>query len=299
MRIAITGASGLIGGACRKQFAAKRDNVVVRMVRHRTSALNTAYWDPESGEVDIAQLEGVKAMIHLAGENIAAGRWTAARRARIFDSRVAGTHMLCAALARMANPPATLVTASAVGWYGDRGDTPLDEDCEPGTGFLPELCQQWEAATKPAWEAGIRVVALRFGMVLDAKGGALARMLPVFRRGLGGPLGGGRAYVSWIALEDAATAVAHCIGDGKLAGAVNATAPNPVRNREFAEALGDTLGRPAILPAPAWALRLAFGEMADALLLSSARVQPKRLLDSGMTFKHTAIAPALKAILKR
>jgi uncharacterized protein (TIGR01777 family) len=251
-------------------------------------------------EVDPAGLEGFDAVLHLAGENVGSGRWTAARKAAIRDSRVDGTRLLCEALAVLARPPKTLVCASAIGIYGDRGEDALTEASPPGAGFLPGVCREWEAASGPASRKGIRVVALRIGMVLSPKGGALSRMLPLFRAGLGGVIGGGRQYVSWVALDDLPGIVLHALQCGDLSGPVNAVAPRPVTNREFTETLGRVLSRPTPLPVPAFALRLAVGgEMADALLLASARVVPKRLLDTGYSFRSPQLEPALRRLLGR
>jgi hypothetical protein len=257
-------------------------------------------WDPERGEVDAAGLEGLDAVVHLAGENVGSGRWTAARKAAIRDSRVKGTRLLCEALAGLVRPPETLVSASAVGYYGDRGEEVLTEESPPGAGFLPEVSREWEAASGAASRKGIRVVTLRIGMVISPKGGALARMLPLFRAGLGGVIGGGRQYVSWVALDDLPNIILHTLQRGDLRGPVNAVAPRPVTNREFTEALGKALSRPTPLPVPAFALRLAVGgEMADALLLSSARVVPKRLIDTGYTFLSPELEPTLRRLLGR
>jgi uncharacterized protein (TIGR01777 family) len=250
-------------------------------------------------EIDAAEFEGFDAVIHLAGENVGSGRWTASRKAAIRDSRVNGTRFLCEALAKLARPPKTLVCASAIGIYGDRGEEPLTEESPAAAGgFLPGVCRDWEAASAPASRKGIRVVALRFGMVLSPKGGALARMLPLFRAGLGGVIGSGRQYVSWVALDEIPLILLHALHSGDLSGPVNAVAPRPVTNLEFTEALGKALSRPTPLPVPAFALRLAVGrEMADALLLSSARVVPKRLLDTGYAFRSPELAPTLRRLL--
>jgi hypothetical protein len=252
------------------------------------------------GEVDAAGLEGLDAVVHLAGENVGSGRWTAARKAAIRDSRVDGTRLLCDTLAGLARPPKTLVCASAIGIYGDRGEEPLTEDSPVGAGFLAEVCREWEAAAANAAEKGIRVVHLRIGMVLSSKGGALPRMLPPFRAGLGGAFGGGRQYVSWVALDDLSLIILHALQCGDLSGPVNAVAPVPVTNREFTEALGKVLSRPTLFPVPAFALRLAVGrEMADALLLSSARVVPKRLEETGYPFRFRELPAALRHLLAR
>jgi uncharacterized protein (TIGR01777 family) len=256
-------------------------------------------WDPAGGAVDAAALEafGPDVVVHLAGENIASGRWTPARKAAILGSRAGGTSLLAGALAAMAHPPKAFVSASAVGFYGDRGAEPLSEDSPPGRGFLAETCRAWEAATSAASARGIRTVLLRIGMVLDGRGGALARMLPLFRLGLGGRLGDGRQYASWIAMPDLVAAIRHVASHDSISGPVNAISPHPVTNAEFTRCLARVLGRPALLPAPAFALRLALGEMADELLLSSTRAVPGRLLGSGFSFRYPDLESALRAVL--
>ncbi|HQR18999.1 MAG TPA: TIGR01777 family oxidoreductase [Gemmatimonadales bacterium] len=239
------------------------------------------------------------AAVHLAGESIAAGRWTAETKRRIRDSRVLGTRLLAESLARLMRRPRVLVTASAVGIYGDRGDDILNEDSPPGSDFLARVGQEWEAAAKPAAEAGIRVVHLRFGIILAREGGALPRMVRPFMLGAGGPIGSGRQWMSWIALDDAIAAVLEALHNEQARGPINAVAPGPVRNAEFAAALGAALHRPALIPAPAFALRLLYGEMADAALLASQRVVPSRLEALGFRFRHPALPGALGAILGR
>ncbi|HWP35888.1 MAG TPA: TIGR01777 family oxidoreductase [Thermodesulfobacteriota bacterium] len=297
MRVLVSGSTGFIGSALVPVLEARGDTVV-RLVRRPPRPGEAAVaWDPQAGRLDPAGLEGFDAVVHLAGENVAAGRWTAERKRRIRDSRVEGTRLLCEGLARLTRPPQVLVAASAIGYYGDRGAEWLTEESPPGTGFLAEVARAWEGATEPAADRGIRVVRLRIGVVLSPAGGALARMLPLFRRGLGGRIGSGRQYLSWIALPDLTGAVAHVLGPAGPAGPVNAVAPNPVTNAEFAETLGRVLGRPARLPAPAALLRLALGEMADEMLLASARVQPARLLATGYRFRYPELEPALRALL--
>ena len=298
MRVAITGSTGLVGSEVVTVLSAA-GHEVVRLVRRAPAPGEKAVrWDPVRREVDAAGLEGFDAVIHLAGENVGAGRWTPARKAAIRDSRVNGTRLLCDALAGLARPPKTLLCASAVGYYGDRGDERLTEGSPPGTGFLAEVCREWEAASAPAARKGIRVVALRIGMVLSPKGGALPRMLPLFRAGLGGVIGSGRQYVSWVALDDLPRIILHALQRGDLSGPVNAVAPRPVTNREFTEALGKALSRPTPLPVPAFALRLAVGrEMADGLLLASARVVPKRLEETGYRFRFPELLAAFRHML--
>jgi len=295
--VLVTGSHGLIGSALIPELGAVGDRAVRLIRRGATGGTDAVSWDPGEGRIDAAALEGVDAVVHLAGEGIAAGRWTAARKTRIRRSRVDGTRLLARALAGLARPPRVLVCGSATGYYGDRGDEVLREDSAPGTGFLAGVCQEWEAAAEPARAAGIRVVHLRTGTVLSPDGGALARLLPVFRLGLGGTLGSGRQYLSWVAIQDVVGAVRHVLGRDGIEGPVNVTAPHPVTNREFTRALGHVLRRPTALPVPAAALRAIFGEVADEALLASARVEPTRLLASDYPFRFTEIAGALRALL--
>lgn len=297
MNILISGASGLIGSALVKSLS-EAGHAVRRLVRREAGPAEVR-WDPAAGRLDAADLEGLDAVLHLAGENIAAGRWTRRRKARIRESRAVGTRLLSRTLAGLADPPGVFISASAVGFYGDRGEGQLDERSPPGSGFLAEVCRQWEAATEPAAGAGIRAVQLRTGMVLAAHGGALAKMLPIFRLGLGGRLGSGRQYVSWITLDDVAGAVGRVLLDETLRGPVNLVAPQPVTNRRFTAALGRVLKRPTWLPAPALALRIVLGQMAEELLLAGARVMPKRLLDAGYQFLHPELEAALRHVLGR
>jgi uncharacterized protein (TIGR01777 family) len=299
MRVAVSGSTGLVGSEVVASLSAA-GHEVIRLVRRGPAPGEKAVrWDPEKGEIDAAGLEGLDAVVHLAGENIASGRWNAARKAAIRDSRVNGTRLLCDALAGLARPPKTLVCASAIGYYGDRGADVLTEESPPGVGFLPEVCREWEAAAEPAVRKGIRVIALRIGVVLTPRGGALSRMLPPFRAGLGGVIGNGRQYVSWVALDDLVGIVLHALQSGELRGPVNAVAPVPVTNRELTEALGRVLSRPTLLPVPAFALRLAMGEMADALLLASTRVATRRLEETGYRFRFPELGGALRHLLGR
>lgn len=268
-----------------------------RVVRKPSPTPGEIAWDPAAGQLDPQQLVGLDGVVHLSGEPIAGGRWTAARKRAILDSRVGSTRLLCERLAGLAVPPRVLVCASAIGYYGARGDELLDEQSAPGSGFLAEVCTAWEAACAPARDAGIRVVHARIGVVLAREGGALASMLPPFRLGLGGPLGDGRAFMSWITLEDLVGAIGHALTQDQVVGPMNAVAPNPVRNAEFTRALGQALHRPAVLPVPSLALRLALGEMGPALLLASTRVVPRVLLDTGYVFQHPTLAEALQATL--
>lgn len=299
MRVAVSGSTGLVGSEVVTVLSGA-GHEVVRLVRRAPAPGETSVlrWDPEKGEVDAAGLEGLDAVVHLAGENVGSGRWTAARKAAIRDSRVKGTRLLCDTLAGLARPPKTLVCASAIGIYGNRGEDVLTEESPAAAGFLPGVCREWEAASDAAARKGIRVVALRIGMVLSPKGGALSRMLPLFRTGLGGVIGDGTQYVSWIALDDLSLIFLHSLQCGALSGPVNAVVPRPVTNREFTEALGKALSRPTPLPVPAFALRLAVGrEMADTLLLASARVVPRRLEETGYPFLYPELGGALRHLL--
>lgn len=307
MKILLSGSSGLIGSALAAALASEGHSVV-RLSRSSRSLRFVAtaqeqeqeqavQWNPSTGILAAMELEGMEAVVHLAGENIASGRWTRARKERIRRSRVDGTDLLTRTLAQLARPPRVLVCASAIGYYGSRGEELLTEESAPGAGFLAGLVQEWEEATAPARESGIRSVSLRFGVVLSPSGGALAKMLIPFRAGFGGRIGSGRQYMSWIALDDAVTAVRHVIDNEALTGAVNAVAPNPVTNGEFARALGQALRRPALLPLPAWAARLVMGEMAEELLLASTRVEPRKLLDSDCSFGFPELAGALDHLL--
>jgi uncharacterized protein (TIGR01777 family) len=299
MRVAVSGSTGLVGSEVVTVLSGA-GHEVFRLVRRAPAPGETSVlrWDPEKGEVDAAGLEGLDAVVHLAGENVGSGRWTAARKAAIRDSRVKGTRLLCDTLAGLARPPKTLVCASAIGIYGNRGEDALTEESPADAGFLPGVCREWEEASGPAARKGIRVVALRIGMVLSPKGGALSRMLPLFRAGLGGVIGDGRQYVSWVALDELPPIILHVLQYGDLSGPVNAVAPRPVSNREFTEALGKALSRPTPLPVPAFALRLAVGrEMADTLLLASARVVPRRLEETGYPFLYPELGGALRHLL--
>ncbi len=297
LHIAVTGASGMLGSALVPSLTSQGHRVS-RLVR-RPPRGDEIQWDPATGRLDAVRLAGVNAVVHLAGENVGA-RWTEKRKRRIRESRVRGTRLLSETLARVPSPPRVLVSASAVGVYGNRGDEILTESS--GTlnappDFFVEIGREWESATEPARLAGIRVVVLRFGIILTPAGGSLARMLPPFRLGLGGPLGSGRQWMSWIALDDAVSAVQHALLTDSLDGPVNATSPNPVTNREFSATLGRVLRRPAVLPVPALALKLAFGEMAEVALLGSQRMVPKKLLESGFAFRYPELEIALRHLL--
>jgi uncharacterized protein len=304
MYIAITGSTGLVGTALVAALQGRGDKVL-RLVRTSASSIkpreardpqNEIRWDPAAGQIDAAGLEGVEAVVHLAGEGIADHRWTDEVKRRIRQSRTEGTRLLCDALAGLNAKPRVLCSASAVGYYGDRGAETVDETSSAGRGFLADVCQAWEAATGPARDAGIRVVNLRLGVVLSSHGGALAKMLTPFKLGLGGVIGSGRQAMSWITLEDLVGAILFTLASPALAGPVNAVSPYPVTNREFTRALGRVLGRPTIFPMPAFAARLAFGEMADEMLLAGARVEPRALAEAGFAFRHPQLEPALRQL---
>ena len=298
MRILVSGSSGFIGASLVPSLE-RSGYQVVRLMRSQPQSGEAAIqWDPAAGMLRAEQLEGCDAVVHLAGENIV-GRWTQQQKAKIRESRVRGTDLLAQMLARCSRPPRVLVSASATGYYGDRGDVPLHEDSFAGIGFLSDVCREWEAATAPAASKGIRVVHVRLGLVLSPQGGALAKMLLPFRLGLGGIIGHGRQYWSWVTIRDVLGAIRHAITTDALHGAVNVTAPQPVTNREFTTVLGRLLRRPTICPVPAFGVRLLFGEMADALLLSSTRVKPKRLLDTGYVFQDADLESALHHLLPR
>lgn len=295
LHVAITGASGLVGAAL-SAFLVAGGHRVTPLVRGKPGP-GEARWSPVDGALDADRLAGVDAVVHLAGESIAGGQWTDARMARIRDSRIHGTRALCEALARLPRPPRTLVSASAIGFYGDRGDHVLVEESPQGTSFLADVCRGWEDATGAARHAGARVVRLRIGVVMSAAGGALRTMLPLFKLGLGGRLGSGTQWVSWIARDDLVGAIHHALMTD-LEGPVNATAPHPVTNAELTRVLAGVLHRPAVLPAPAFALRLALGrKMADETLLCSARVLPRRLTSRGFRFLCPTLEEALRAEL--
>jgi len=289
MKIAVTGSSGLVGSALVPTLQSA-SHEVVRLKRPH-------HWDPERELVDVSAFAGLEAIVHLAGENIASGRWTEDRKRRIRDSRVKGTRRIAETISRMVPPPQVLVSASAIGYYGDRGNELLREESAPGTGFLPDVCRQWEAATDAATRKGIRVVHLRTGIVLSSKGGAMAKMLTPFKLGVGGIIGTGNQYWSWISLDDVCAAIVHCIQANGLHGPVNLVSPRPVTNQEFTKTLGRVLGRPTVIPMPAFAARLALGQMADELLLASARVEPAKLLASRFVFRHKELEPALRGLL--
>lgn len=296
MNVLVSGSRGLVGAAL---VAALRSegHSVRRLVRGRSTGGDVS-WDPAGGSIELGGLAGNEAVVHLAGEGIAERRWSESHKRRILDSRVRGTTLLAESLARLDDPPRMMVSASAVGYYGDRGDEELTEQSTPGEDFLARVCRQWEEATGPAEHAGIRVAHVRSGIVLSPDGGSLRRQLPLFRAGLGGRLGSGRQYVSWIAIDDHVGAVRHLLSTD-AAGPFNLTSPNPVTNAEFTEVLGRVLGRPTVLRVPAAALYVVLGrELARALPLASQRALPARLLQTGYEFAHPVLESALRSLLR-
>lgn len=297
MKVLVTGSTGMIGSALIK-FLSERGDRVTRLVRSPVqSSEPTVRWDPDVGQLQAKDIEGFDAVVHLAGESIAGSRWNAEQKAKIRNSRVKGTRLLSETLAKLAKPPKVLVSASASGYYGDRGDAVLREDSGSGTGFLAEVCREWEGAAEPASRKGIRVVHPRFGLVLSPQGGALPKMLLPFKLGVGGVMGNGKQYWSWVSLDDVIGAIHHAMVTESLKGPANVVAPRAPTNHEFTKTLGRVLSRPTIFPLPAFAARLALGEMADALLLSSARMEPARLLAAGYKFRHPELEPALRDLL--
>lgn len=296
MNVLVTGSTGLVGSAL-IPFLTTGGHRVQRLVRGAASGNDEIVWDPNSGEVDAHKLEGLDAVVHLAGENIATGRWDSAKKARIRDSRVGGTRVLCESLSRLDRRPKVLVCASAIGYYGDRGDEVLTEGSLPGTSFLCEVCRDWEAACEPARQAGIRVVNLRIGVVLTPRGGALHKMLLPFKLCAGGVVGSGRQFWSWVAIDDVVGAIHHAITNESLSGSVNCVAPQSVMNHDFTKTLGRVLHRPTLFPMPAFVVKLAFGEMGEELLLASTRVVPQRLEESGYEFRFPSLDAALRHLL--
>lgn len=296
MNILVSGASGLVGTALVRSLSANGHRIFKLVRKKADTGKGEIQWNPEAGEIDAASLEGVDAVVHLAGENIA-GRWSKAKKDAIRESRIKGTTLLAKALAGLKRKPKVLVCASAIGFYGDRGDEILDENAAAGTGFLADVCKEWESATRPAAEAGIRVVNARIGVVLASGGGALSKMLTPFKLCVGGVMGSGKQYWSWVALDDVVGAMEHALNNEDVRGPVNLVAPESATNREFTKTLGKVLSRPTIFPMPGFVARIALGEMADALLLSSARVEPKKLKESGYRFRFPQLEGALRHVL--
>lgn len=296
MKILISGSHGLVGTALGKALQSDGHEVLA-LVRRAPSSESEVEWYPERGSLALSGMEGMDAVVHLAGESIASSRWTAEKKQRIRDSRVKGTTVLAEALGNLRVPPKTLLSASAIGYYGDRGDLILTEASAAGNDFLAGVCVEWEKATESASEKGIRVVNARIGIVLSKDGGALAKMLPFFRMGMGGRISSGRQWMSWITLDDLVSAFQFALADDKLSGPVNFVAPNPVTNAEFTRTLGKALSRPTLFPIPAFGVRLAVGEMAGPLLLSSQRVAAERLKQAGYHFEYPDLAEALRHVL--
>ena len=292
MKILVSGSHGLIGKALISSLGSG-EHEVLRLVRS-TPKPGEIEWHPNQDAMDPARLEGFDAVISLAGENVAGGRWTDDQKRKIHDSRVNGTHLLSEAMARLAQRPQVFLCASATGFYGDRDDEVLDEHSDSGGGFLAGVCREWEMATEPAANAGVRVVNTRFGVILAREGGMLAKLLTPFKMGMGGKVGSGKQFISWVAIDDAVSAIKLALNDETFRGPLNVVSPNPVTNEVFTKTLGHVLSRPTALAMPAFAARLAFGEMADEMLLTSQYVVPKRLTDAGFEFKYPELEGALR-----
>lgn len=292
MKVLIAGASGLVGSALIPELEAEGDTIT-RLVRTSPGA-GELEWHPNNDQINPAAVEGFDAIINLAGENIAGGRWTDELKKKIHDSRIYSTHLLSETIAKLKQKPKVFLCASATGIYGDRGEEILDEQSDSGGGFLAGLCREWEQATEPASAAGVRTVNLRFGPILAREGGMLAKLLTPFKMGMGGKVGSGRQFVSWVAIEDAISAIKLALHSEAIRGPLNIVSPNPVTNEIFTKTLGHVLGRPTALAMPAFAVRLAFGEMADEMLLASQKVMPKKLNDLGYEFQQPELEGALK-----
>src|SRR5215217_2770571 len=296
MNVLISGATGLIGSALAQELK-DGGHSITRLTRSPKGE-NDVRWDPDAGTID-GSLAGTEAVVHLAGESIAEGRWTASKKERIMESRKKGTRLLAETIAALPTPPKVMVSASAVGYYGDRGDEVLREDSSPGSDFLAQVCKAWETAANPAREAGIRVVHPRFGIVLSPKGGALGTTLPIFKLGGGGRIGSGPQWWSWVALDDVVGAILHALEDNSVEGPVNVGSPNPLTNAEYTKVLGRVLNRPTVFAVPAPAIRIAIGGMADALLLASQRVEPVKLKETVYHFRYPELEGALRHLLGR
>jgi uncharacterized protein (TIGR01777 family) len=295
MNVLVSGATGLVGSALSKELEDKGHGVIA-LSRSKPSSDDTIRWDPSRGQIDASRLEGIDAVVHLAGENIV-GRWTEEKRRKILDSRVQGTRLLAETIAGLSEKPRAMVCASAIGYYGDRGNELLREESEPGDAFLSEVVKEWEAAAEPAREADIRVANLRFGIILSPEDGALGTTLPLFKLGGGGKVGSGRQWWSWVALDDVVGALVHALENEEVEGPVNVVSPNPMTNAEYTKVLGDVLNRPTFLPAPAPALRAVLGQVADELLLASARVEPEKLKETDYDFRYPELEGALRHLL--
>ncbi len=294
MNVLISGATGLIGSALIPELEAG-GHTVTRLSRSQTGA-NTIRWDPSAGTID-GDLEGTEAVVHLAGESIAQGRWSPQKKQQILESRVKGTRLLAEKISGLPTPPKVMVSASAVGYYGDRGDEVLTEESPSGTGFLAGVCREWETAAEPARRGGIRVVHPRIGVVLSPKGGALGTTLPIFKLGGGGKIGNGNQWLSWVALDDVVGSIVHALTNETVEGPVNVGSPNPMTNAGYTKVLGKVLGRPTVLPLPAPVIRVMLGEVADSLLLASGRMRPAKLEATGYEFRYPQLEGALRHLL--
>ncbi|MFG0239806.1 MAG: TIGR01777 family oxidoreductase, partial [Gimesia chilikensis] len=299
MKVLISGSSGLVGSALCQRLEAEPNCEIVRLVRKQSpdTQQTSVVWNPAEGQLEPQAFDGVDVVVHLGGVNIAGKRWSPEVKQKIFNSRFQSTSLLATKLASLEQKPSVFLCASAVGFYGDRGEERLDEASPRGEGFLADVCQAWEQATQPAQDAGMRVVNMRFGMILDRKGGALGQMLTPFKMGVGGRLGSGKQYWSWIALPDVINALQFCLNHSELAGPVNFVAPDEVTNLEFTKTLGKVLSRPTCLPVPAWGVKTAFGEMGQELMLTSARVIPNKLTEAGFQFQYPQLEDAFRSVL--
>lgn len=297
MNVLVSGATGLIGSALRSELESEGHSVIV-LSRSKPSSEDTIRWDPSRGQIDASRLEGIDAIVHLAGESII-GRWTEEKKQKILASRVRGTRLLAETIAGLSEKPRAMVCASGINYYGDRGNELLREESEPGDAFLSEVVKEWEAAADPAREAGIRVANLRFGVVLSPEGSALGTTLPIFKLGGGGKVGSGNQWWSWVALDDVVGTLVHALENDSVEGPVNVVAPNPLTNAEYTKVLGDVLNRPTLLPVPAPAIRAVLGQVADELLLASMRVEPAKLKETGYEFRYPELEGALRHLLGR
>ena len=299
MKILISGSSGLIGTALIERLSRSGHRIMRLVRREPASGDGNVFWDPYGGKIEASKLEGIDAVVHLAGKSIGAGRWTSSAKREMVESRTIPTQFLAETVSSLKSRPRLFLSASAVGYYGDRKDETMTDASQPGEGFLSDLCVAWEKACEPAIAAGIRTVSLRIGLVLSADGGALPRMAAPFRFGVGGKLGSGRQYMSWITLDDLISVFEFVLADGTLWGPVNAVTPHPVQNAEFTKALARALHRPALVAVPAFALKLLLGEMGETLLLSSARILPEKLERAGFSFQEPDLQPALQGLLSK
>jgi uncharacterized protein (TIGR01777 family) len=298
MKVAVSGSHGLVGTALCNALSSS-GHTVFRIVRSASgSDSNAIVWDIDAGTIDSAKLDGVDAVVHLAGENIAASRWTPEQKQKIKDSRIKSTRLLADAISKLSAKPEVIVSGSAIGFYGNRGDEQLTETSNPGFGFLAEVCREWEDAIAPIKAAGVRVVNLRTGVILSPKAGALNKLLPIFKLGGGGIVGDGRQYMSWVSLEDEVGVIEFAITNKTLEGPVNVVSPNPVTNAQFTSILGKVVHRPTLFPLPGFAARIILGEMADELLLASQRCQPTKLLNAGYKFEYPKLEEALSAAIE-